>query len=264
MSRVSIASVNGRITPSEEALIPVTDDGLLRGDGGFEVLRLYGGRPYAVAEHAARLTRTCEGLKLDADIEALVAESEALVGEAGPVDALLRWVVTRGGRRIAIVEPLPARKQELRVLPMPYSPSIVLDRLKTLSYAANMLAGRIAREQGFDEALFVDGEGTVLEGPTWTFFWVREGRIHTPPLAQPILASITRARVLEECEVVELDCSAGELAAADEAFAASTVREVTPIVAIGQRSLAAGPVTAQARERLLSRIARDLSLEAVA
>jgi branched-chain amino acid aminotransferase len=261
---VSVASVNGRITPVEQAVIPVTDDGLLRGDGGFEVLRLYRGRPYAQAEHAARLARTCEGLRLDADVETLVAESEALVAQAGPVDALLRWVVTRGGSRIAIIEALPERKPQLRVLPVPYSTSRVLDRLKTLSYAANMLAGRIAREQGYDEALFVDSAGAVLEGPTWTFFWVRDGQIRTPPLERPILASITRRRVMEVCDVQESECTPDELARAEEAFAASTVREVTPIVAIGERELPRGPVTASARERLLARIAQDLALEAVA
>jgi branched-chain amino acid aminotransferase len=202
-------------------------------------------------------------LRLEADVERLVAESEALLAGAGPVDGLLRWVVTRGGRRIAIVEPLPARPESIKVLPVPYSTSTVLDGLKTLSYAANMLAGRIAREQGFDEALFVDSTGTVLEGPTWTFFWVRGGQLFTPGLDQPILESITRARLLEECDVEEAVCTAAELDAADEAFAASTVREATPIVAIGERRLQPGPVTRQARERLLARIARELALETV-
>ena len=261
---MSLASVNGRISSPEEALIPVTDEGLLRGDGGFEVLRLYQGRPFALTEHAERLRRTCDGLRMEADIDALVAESEALLREAGPVEALLRWVLTRGGRRIAIIESLPPRKETITVLPVPYSTTLVLDGLKTLSYAGNMLAGRIARDQGFDEALFVDPDGTVLEGPTWTFFWVRDGRLFTPSLEQPILASITRARLMEECDVTEATCTAEELAAADEAFAASTVREVAPITAIGDRQLEAGPMSGQARERLLARIERELALGAAA
>jgi branched-chain amino acid aminotransferase len=102
----------------------------------------------------------------------------------------------------------------------------------------------------------------VLEGPTWTFFWVRDGILRTPPLDQPILASITRARVLADTEVVEQICTRQELLAAAEAFAASTVREVTPIVRIDDRALEPGPVTAAARERLLARIDRELALEA--
>jgi branched-chain amino acid aminotransferase len=243
-------------------VIPVTDDGLLRGDGAFEVIRLYRGRPYAQRDHLDRIARTCTGLHLEADLEALQAESDALLREVGPVDALLRWVLTRGGRRIAIVEPLPARPEVVTVMPVEYATTLVLDGLKTLSYAANMLAGRIAHERGFDEALFVDGDGTVLEGTTWTFFWVREGILRTPGLEHPILASITRARILEDCDVREQTCTAEELAAAEEAFAASTVREVTPITAIGDRALEPGPVTLEARERLLARIESELGLEA--
>jgi branched-chain amino acid aminotransferase len=261
---MTLASVNGRITPTEDAVIPVTDEGLLRGDGGFEVLRLYKGRPFAQKDHLDRLARTCTGLSLEADLEALAAESDALLHEAGQVDALLRWVVTRGGRRIAIIEPLPARPEIITVLCVEYSTTLLLDGLKTLSYGANMLAGRVARERGFDEALLVDSEGTVLEGPTWSFFWVEGGSLLTPPLEQPILASITRARLMEECDVGEAVCTAERLAAAEEAFSASTVREVTPIVAIGDRRLEPGPVTADARERLLARIEKELALEAVA
>src|SRR4051794_41353972 len=59
--RSMLASVDGAIGPAEEARIPVTDEGLTRGDGGFEVMRLYGGRPFAYDDHMARLVRTCAG-----------------------------------------------------------------------------------------------------------------------------------------------------------------------------------------------------------
>ena len=66
-----LASVDGAIGPVEEARIPVADDGLLRGDGAFEVLRVYGGRPFALDDHFARLGRTCAGLRLDAELDTL-------------------------------------------------------------------------------------------------------------------------------------------------------------------------------------------------
>ena len=158
-------------------MIPVTDEGLLRGDGGFEVLRVYGGRPFALDDHFARLGRTCAGLRLEPDLDALRAEALALLERAGEPESLLRLVVTRGGRRIAIVEPLPARPATARVATVTYAPTRVLNGLKTLSYAGNMLAGRLAKEQGADEALLVTPHGRVLEGPTWTFFWVADGRL---------------------------------------------------------------------------------------
>src|ERR687896_1834989 len=255
-----LASVNGAIGPAEEARIPVTDEGLTRGDGGFEVLRLYQGRPFALEQHLNRLSNTCAGLRLEHDFGALRGEISALLDDAGAVDALLRVVLTRGGRRILTIEPLPERLTTARVATVTYAPTRVLDGLKTLSYAANMLAGRLARERGFDEALFVTPHGRVLEGPTWSFFWVAGGRLFTPPLEDRILASITRAYLLEECDATEQPCTLDDVAAADEAFIASSVREVLPIAAVDDIAIPAapGPVTVDASERLARRIEREL------
>src|SRR3954471_25100512 len=100
-----LASLDGTILPVSEARIPVTDEGLLRGDGGFEVTRIYGGRPFALDDHLARLERTCAGIRLEVDHAALRREIGALIERTGDVDALLRLVVTRGGRRLAMIEP---------------------------------------------------------------------------------------------------------------------------------------------------------------
>jgi branched-chain amino acid aminotransferase len=261
-----LASLDGQVGPVEDARIPVTDEGLLRGDGAFEVLRLYAGRPFALSDHLERLRRSCEGLRLEADHAALEAELAALLEEAGPVDGLLRVVLTRGGRRIAIVEPLPHRPPVARVATVTYAPGRILDGLKTLSYAGNMLAGRLAQERGFDEGLLVTPHGRVLEGPTWTFFWVQDGVLLTPPLEDRILASITRARLLEECEVQERSCTLDDVQAAEEAFIASTVREVMAIAAVDDIELPAapGPVTLDAHARFLRRVERELAAAAAA
>jgi branched-chain amino acid aminotransferase len=263
---MSLASLDGQVGPVEDARIPVTDEGLLRGDGAFEVLRLYAGRPFALSDHLERLRRSCEGLRLEADHAALEAELAALLEEAGPVDGLLRVVLTRGGRRIAIVEPLPHRPPVARVATVTYAPGRILDGLKTLSYAGNMLAGRLAQERGFDEGLLVTPHGRVLEGPTWTFFWVQDGVLLTPPLEDRILASITRARLLEECEVQERSCTLDDVRAAEEAFIASTVREVMAIAAVDDIELPAapGPVTLDAHARFLRRVERELAAAAAA
>jgi len=256
-----LASVDGTISPREEARVPVTDDGLLRGDGAFEVIRLYGGRPFALEDHLARLERSLAGLRLTTDAGALRAEVAALLAAAGGVEALLRIVITRGGRRILSVEVLPPRPEALRLASVRYAPGRVLDGLKTLSYGANMLAGRLAREQGADDALLVTPHGRVLEAPTSSFFWVRQGILRTPPLSERILASVTRARLLDELDVREEPCVLDELEGAEEAFVASTVREVMPVRAIDGLTLPAAPgaVTREAAARLTARIARELA-----
>jgi branched-chain amino acid aminotransferase len=142
-----------------------------------------------------------------------------------------------------------------------YAPNRVTDYLKTLSYAANVLARRLAVEQGYDEALLVTPHGRVLEGPTWSFFWVRGGRLLTPPLEDRILGSITRARILAVTDAVEEPTTTDDLRGADEAFIASTIREVLPIAAIDDLQLPAapGPVTLAAREALQRAIAAEVS-----
>lgn len=256
-----LASVDGVIASPQESTISVTDEGLLRGDGAFEVVRLYGGRPFAMQDHYTRLRRSCEGLRLEIDVVSLEREVDALLDEVGELDALLRIVVTRGGRRIAIVEPMPTHPPTARVATVTFAPGRVLDTLKTLSYGANMLAGRLAKEQGADEALFVSPHGRVLEGPTWTFFWVDgDGRLVTPPLTERILDSITRARLLRVTDAEERVTTVDDLAGAQEAFIASSVREVLPISSIDGRALPAapGPVTTAAGRAFREHVDRSL------
>ena len=256
-----LASVDGTIAAPGESMIPVTDEGLLRGDGAFEVARLYQGKPFGMADHYERLRHSCAGLRLETDIVALEREVAALLQEVGPVDALLRIVVTRGGRRIAIVEPMPAHPETAKVATVTFAPGRVLDTLKTLSYAGNMLAGRIAKEAGADEALFVSPHGRVLEGTTWTFFWVTGGRLLTPPLSDRILKSITRDRIMRVTDAEERVTTLDDLAAAEEAFIASSVREVLPISSIDGRALpqAPGPVTNAAAQALREHVESSLA-----
>jgi branched-chain amino acid aminotransferase len=258
----SLASIDGAIMPSAEATISATDEGLLRGDGVFELIRVYDGRPYAFDEHLSRLERSAENLRLPLDLESVRVEAHKLLAEAGTGEAheALRIVLTRGGRRLLFTEPLPPITERIRLASITYAPTRILDGVKSLSYAANMLATRLARERGFDEALLVTPHGRVLEAPTSSIFWVSNGTILTPPLDEHILASITRAAVIEVTGAGEQACTLADLDAADEAFLASTTREVQPVAAIDDRNFdGTGPVTADAAAALSSRIQAELA-----
>ncbi len=243
-SEGSLACLDGELIPIQRAHIPVTDEGLLRGDGVFEVVRLYRGRPFALDQHLARMSRSAANLLLPFDRAAVEQDAGSLLRAARPGDGLLRILVTRGGRRVALLEPLPALPQTLALGRVTYAPTLVLDGVKSLSYAANMLASRLARERGFDEALLVSPQGRVLECPTSSFFWVRAGELLTPPLEHHVLASITRELIMAVTDARELPTSVEDLASAEEAFVASSVREVLPVHRIEELELsAAGPVT---------------------
>lgn len=243
------------------ARIPATDEGLIRGDGVFEVIRLYEGRTFALDDHLRRMERSALNLRLPVDLEAIRADIGRLLAHAGsgPDHQLLRVLVTRGGRRLLLTEPLPSYPEQTRLGPITYQPTLVLDGVKSLSYAANMLASRLARERGFDEALLVSPDGRVLETPTSSFFWVKGQQVLTPPLSEHILASITRRVVMEEADAVERSATLQEVQEADEAFIASTAREVQPVAAIDDRPLRApGPVTSRLAETVMSRIKATL------
>src|SRR5437870_4183964 len=192
----SLACLDGELVPIEDARIPVTDEGLLRGDGVFEVVRLYEGRPFGLDEHLERMGRSASNLLLPFEGAQVAADVAALLGAAAPGDALLRVLLTRGGHRVAMLEPLPELPASVALGRVTYAPTRVLDGIKSLSYAANMLAGRLARERGFDDALLVTPEGRVLECPTASFFWVRTGELLTPPLEDHVLESITRRLII--------------------------------------------------------------------
>ena len=261
-SNAELAALDGSIGPASEALVPATDEGLLRGDGAFEVIRIYAGVPFALSEHLDRLERSARGLRLD-DVPRSTLEREAvelLSKRADAFDGCLRVVLTRDGRRLLLTEPLPAPADAVRLALVTFAPTRILDGIKSLSYAGNMLATRLARERGFDEALLVTPHGRVLEAPTSSLFWAGEdGVLCTPPLTDHILASITRERVLRLVEVRERHTSPQDLEGAREAFLASTTREVQPVAAIEERELAApGERTREAATALRQHIEAEL------
>jgi branched-chain amino acid aminotransferase len=225
-----MASVDGGIGPTAAATIGLKDDGLYRGDGAFEVIRLYAGRPFALADHLARLERSAAALRLEFDRMALRAEIDALLEAAGPVEGQLRLIV---------------------------------NGVKSLSYGANMLATRLAKEEGADEALLVRPGGIVLEPPTSSIFWVADGAVRTTALSAGVLASITRDRLMKAFPGVEEGAwTLDQVKGASEAFLASTTREIQAVASIDGVALpeAPGPRTREAQEAFAA--ARDAELEA--
>ena len=224
------ACVDGALVPLAEAGVPVTDEGLLRGDGVFEVMRLYDGVPFARQRH----------LRADGALGAEYAPRARhrryrsryqRVARGGPAGrwAAAYFIATRSSHRIVLIEPLPVLPEVLTLGYITFAPVRVLDGVKSLSYGANMLAARLARERGFDEALLVTPHGRVLELPTASFFWAADGEVRTPPLSDHILDSITRQIVIEVTDAREAVTTPADVESAEEAFVASTVYEVLAV-----------------------------------
>ncbi len=249
MTLLAVYRLGAGALPPEEPVLHADDEGFLRGRAVFETLRVYGGRPFRLEAHLERLRRSAAAVALpEPDLEALARLGLDAVAAAGQPDAVLRffWTPGREGSGeptgLALVSTLPPGLEELRarglrLAVMPWAPGQRLAATKSTSYAENMAAQDEARARGCDDALLVDEAGVVLEAPTANV-WFREGRrLLTPALAQPILAGVTRAALWELAGELGYEPKEGvfplaRLAAADEAFLSSSVREVMPAVAL--------------------------------
>jgi branched-chain amino acid aminotransferase len=253
--------VDGNVVPVGPASIPVTDPGLLRGDGAFEVVRLYAGRPFALDDHMRRMARSAQTLRLEADLQGMHADALRACELADGGDFLLRLVITRGGHRISLLEPMPQYGSTLRLAVETHQPTPLLRAAKSLSYAANMLAARLAAGRGFDDALFVLADSRVLELTRSSFFWVEKGQVFTPPLHDDeILDSITRRLVMEENDVTERTIALGELSGVQEAFSAGTSFEVLGVSEIEHVGTfdAPGERTRDVIDSVRARVEREL------
>ena len=267
MTLLAVA-VRGRgvVDPTEPAL-HADDEALLRGRAAFETLRVYGGRPFKLEEHLARLARSAARLGLpEVDIEECAELARGALAKAGVADAVLRlyWTAGREGEgrpsALALVSTVPGHLEELRarglktisLLGVRADAPWLLGGVKSTSYAANMAAEAEARRRGADDAVLVDSEGIVLEGPVTNVWWRRGRMLFTQSLDLGILAGVTRAALIGEAarlgyEVAEGAFPLAELAGAEEAFTSSSIREVIPIVELDGAPVGDGEPGAAAR-----------------
>ena len=241
------ALVDGARMPLASASLAMTDEGVARGDGAFETVGIWDGRPFRFEDHLRRLDASLAKLLLPpADRDALRRDAAALL-DGVTEDAAMRCYVTGSGTRVVTLTAQPVHVASRHLVPQvapwiappaQYEPA----GAKTMSYAPNMTATRAARRAGGDDALLLATDGTVLEGPTFAILWVADGVVHTVPVERGIVDSISR-RTLRDLahgaghRVVDAEVSLATLVAADEVLACSSVRPVIAVERIGARRL---------------------------
>ena len=213
--------LNGQFVPEEKAVISVFDRSFLYGDGLFETLRVFGGKPFRWAQHIERLQRGVEFLKLRLPFapEEIRQFADKLIHENRMPEALLRLSLSRGvGPRgyspkgadqpmlIMTVHPAPVvdRKHPpqwtLATTSFRLRSDDPLSHFKTSNKLTQVLARSEAESAGADEALLLTVEGEVAEGASSNLFWMESDAVCSPPLASGILPGVTRAVVLEICQ----------------------------------------------------------------
>ena len=264
---MSIYYIDGEYVEAQAACLPVDDLSILRGFGVFDFLRTYGGRPFHLQDHLARLKRSAEliGLGLGRPL----AEIADIVGETlrrcAHAEANIRIVVTGGsspdcflpaGRPrllvlVTALAPLPAAWQQegVGIVTIPYSR--YLPNAKSINYIPAIHAMQDARRQGAVEALYVKPDGRVTEFTTSNLFAVIDGRLLTPET--DLLPGITRQVVLDldlplPAQIGDLTLEA--LHGAEEVFLTSSTKEVVPVVRIDRRPVADGRPGKRTRETM--------------
>jgi branched-chain amino acid aminotransferase len=251
------------------AVIGVDDHGITVGDGVFETLKVVEGQPFALTRHLDRLVGSAAGLGLRAPNldEVRSGVKDVLTGQDLPLGRL-RITYTAGpaplgsGRGvgpetlIVVADAMAPSPETTAVARVPWvrNERSAVAGLKTTSYAENVVALARAKEAGATEAIFANTLGSVCEGTGSNIGYVVGGEARTPSLASGCLAGVTRALLLEWCDVVEIDEPISVLDEAEEAFLVSTTRDVQPVHRIDGRMLPApGPVTRRLQETWVAR-----------
>lgn len=253
------AAVAGRglVDPAGPVFV-ADDEALLRGSAAFETLPVYGGRPFLLDAHLARLARSAAGLGLPFD-EPAAAELAALVSSAAGSDHVLR-IFRTSASLVATAAAVPPdleerRRQGLALRSVEVGePSPLLAGLKVTSYAASLAALRAA---GADDVIFVAG-GRLLDATTANVWWHDGTTLATPEIGPGVLPGVTRGVIVELAQELGIGVRSGAfplaaLAAAREAFTTSSVREVMPVVSLDAAPLGdgrPGPLAARLQDLL--------------
>lgn len=260
---LSIAWLNGRFLPLADACVPVLDRGFIFGDGVYEVIPVYAGKPFRLAHHLQRLANSLAAVRIDDphtedEWQGLIAE---LISRNGGGDQSVYLQVTRG------IAPRDHRFPEgsrptVFLMSNPFRPvpeaelregvtAVTLNdirweycHIKSIALLPNILLRQQAVEQGAAEAILLR-HGEVTEGAASNVFIVSDGVIVTPPKGDCLLPGITRDLVVELAMEHALECEErpipeAELRRAQEIWLTSSTREILPVTRLDDLAVGEG------------------------
>ena len=268
-------NIDGQLHGRDDATVSVFDHGFLFGEGVYEVLRTYQGRPFLYPEHVRRLHASAARLALTcplSDAALLERITETIAAARLEGDAYVRILLTRGVGEI-VYDPGACPTPTLVIIVKPHvepaadavdrgvrlalasvvrnHPGSVDPAIKSNNLLNNALAMQQAYREGAFEALMKNHRGELCECAQSNIFVVRDGALQTPPTDAGLLVGVTRGFVLELAAAAGIRAEErvlheDDLATCDEAFLTSTTREIVPVVKVGPYTIGAGvpgPVT---------------------
>jgi len=262
-----VIALNGVLMRRGEAGVDPRDRGLMLGDGLFETLPVYAGRPFRLDDHLDRMRAGAAVLAMPftVQVETVMATLRAVLDANGRAaqDAAIRITLTRGAgprgllppanpRPLLMIAasplaPAPDRPLAARIVSIRRNEGSPSAQLKTLGYLDNVLALAEAAALGADEAILCNNHGNVACASRANLFLVRGGALMTPLLADGVLPGITRRIVIElarafAIDVVERSIAPEALMQGDGVFMTNSLLGIVPLAAINDRAIAASPL----------------------
>ncbi|HEV2441621.1 MAG TPA: D-amino acid aminotransferase [Steroidobacteraceae bacterium] len=256
--------LNGEYLPLSQARISPLDRGFLYGDGAYEVIPVYGGRPFRLEAHCARLTRSLGEIRMeDPHSRAEWCDIFAtLIARNGASDQYIYWQVTRGAERGRNHAPLPDIPRTIFAFcaPLPVASPAVLEKgvscvtaddtrwarcdIKSVALLANVLLRQLAVDADAAETILIRNR-ELMEASASTVYAVINGELRTPPNSRKILPGTTRGAVEELAARTGVPCRAttiseAELRGADEIWISAATREVQPVTTLDGKPVGTG------------------------
>ena len=279
--------LNGELVDWADARIHVASHGLNYGSGVFEGIRCYdtprGPAVFRLRDHLKRLENSAKVLYMDLPyaVDEMRSATHELIVTNGLSSCYVRPLAFFGYGELGVAT--TGNPVDVAIISFPWGaylgeesqrsgirakisswervgPNVIPHAAKATGiYLNSMLATTEARRAGYDEAIMLNAEGYVADGPGETIFVVKDGVLRTPPLSMSILPGITRDTVVQIAQdlgrrVEEKVLIRTDLYLADEVFMAGTAAEVTPVRSVDDHEVGVGPVTLELQAAYLDTV----------
>ncbi|MFE8699266.1 D-amino-acid transaminase [Cytobacillus sp. FJAT-54145] len=259
---MEIGYINGEFVSLNEKVIPIDERGHQFGDGVYEVIRIYDGKPFMMEEHLERLINSAKAIRLPItesvdDFKSLImkAVEKSELHNCNVYLQITRGIATRQhlfpnvpasiSMTVREANPLSDEMRNTGVTAITHEDERWANcYIKSLNLLPNILAKQVAHEAGCFEAILVR-DGYVTEGTSSNMFIVKNGAVYTTPLSKHILPGITRIAVKEIANPLQINFyeehfTEDQLMSAEEIFMTSTTAEVLPIVRVNDKPIGHG------------------------
>ena len=269
--------INGKEVKKEDFSIPVQDLVVWRGDGIFEAIRIHGGFLFALEKHMDRFKNSAKKMyfenidfnKIQQDLIKLASNFDTgyvrvIIGRGVSVDEFNVYIFHQ--EQVSFPESYSLQSQKAHWMAGGDFGINEIHNIaaKTTSYAMNMNETRLAEKKGFTDALLVNREGVVLEGPSFSIGWVKEGKVFVPDLDLGILDSVTRRCLIEIGESGAFDIGVGrisidELYKVDTVFVLSTAKHAIFVKRIDEAEYSEDPLVSLIKDSFKIEIEKEKS-----